>query len=166
MFEGLFKFALFFIPSPRQFCSQMNLQEFSNFPQEKQLKNILLRVGKICKTISAQELQLPHGCTLFWLSLVSSGSSWVLGRWKAQVFTVILVCYTALQAIKICIKYGIDCSSAGDLPSITFHPYMPSCEHKPFFSQSLNDAYWDLFFRGRGVKVYFIQNKINLNGGS
>jgi len=42
LFEGLCKFALFFIPSPRQFCSQLNLQEFSNFPQEKTVEKYSL----------------------------------------------------------------------------------------------------------------------------
>lgn len=103
------------------------------FHKKKQLKNVFLRPGKICKTMWTQDFQLFHGCTFFWLSSVSFGSSWVLERWKAQVFAVILVCYTALEANKICIKYGTDCSFTGDLPTITFHPYTPSCVHKPFF---------------------------------
>lgn len=120
------------------------------FHKKNSWKNMLLRLGKICKTISIQDFQLPHRCIFFWLTLVSFGRPWVLGRWKAQVFAVILVCYTAL--INLCIKYGIDCIFTGDLPSTTFHPYKPSYVHKTFFAQSLNDAYWNRLFSPTSAK--------------
>lgn len=128
------------------------------FQKKNSWKNILLRLGKICKTISTQDFQLPHGCIFFWLSLMSFGSPWVLVRWKTQVFAVILVCYAALHVIKICIKYGRECC----FTITTFHPYMPTYVHKTFFAQSLNDAYWDIFFRVGGKKrslSYSQQNK-------
>lgn len=147
LFEGLCKFALFFIPSHLGSSAASWICKNSVIFHKKNTEKYSLDLDNLQNFISPQDFQLPYGCNFFWLSSVSSESLRVLNRWKAPVFAGILVSYIALQAIKICIKRGRNCSFTGDLPSIVFHSYVDgNWVHTRFSPLPLSTMLIDIYF--------------------